>query len=210
MAFTRAFKGYLREITATYQRGDAREESFYDPLAELIRTAASLCGRQGTAVTTLPRPTEAGNPDFRVSNGRDRIVGYIETKHLDVQNLDQVAPNLRRREMEPPLARFEREGGNSVARTRRGGFQYDPSTERLYINTAQHLAPVPLEVWEYQLGGYHVADKWFTDRADRPLSLDEIRTYCRIVTALDRTIAIQDEIDDLYRAVEGRVVALGI
>lgn len=60
MAFTRVFKDYLRGITAIYQRGDAREESFYDPLARLIQAVASLSGRQDIAVTILPRPTEAG------------------------------------------------------------------------------------------------------------------------------------------------------
>ncbi|MCM8749379.1 N-6 DNA methylase [Thermomicrobiaceae bacterium CFH 74404] len=115
---------------------------------------------------------------------------------------------LRSRELDPPLARFEGEGDNSVARTRREGFNYDPATECLSINTAQHFAPVPLEVWEYQLGGYQVVQKWLKDRAGRQLSLDEIRTYCRIVTALHRTIAIQDEIDELYPNVEEQLIIL--
>jgi len=34
------------------------------------------------------------------------------------------------------------------------------------------------------------------------LDLDDIRTYCRIVTALKRTIDIQGEIDNLYPEIE--------
>lgn len=45
-------------------------------------------------------------------------------------------------------------------------------------------------------------DKWLKDRQDRRLALDEIRTYCRIVTALGRTIAIQAELDGAYAGVE--------
>jgi hypothetical protein len=56
--------------------------------------------------------------------------------------------------------------------------------------------------WHCQVGGYQVCHKWLKDRQERQLSLDEIRTYCRIVSALGRTIAIQTEIDTWYGSVE--------
>ncbi len=46
--------------------------------------------------------------------------------------------------------------------------------------------------------------KWLKDRKDRVLTLDDIRTYCRITTALSKTIEIQSEMDILYRLVEDR------
>jgi hypothetical protein len=46
-------------------------------------------------------------------------------------------------------------------------------------------------------GGYQVCEKWLKDRQNRPLDLDDIRTCCRIVTALKLTIGIQREIDAL-------------
>jgi hypothetical protein len=58
------------------------------------------------------------------------------------------------------------------------------------------------DVWSYQIGGYQVSDKWLKDRKDRVLSLDEIQTYCRIVTAIYKTIQIQKEIDKIYNEVE--------
>ncbi len=109
---------------------------------------------------------------------------------------------LRSPELDPPLARFEGEGDSRVARNKRKGFCYDGQTERVYINRNQYFAPVPLEVWGYTIGSYQVAEKWLKDRRGRPLTLDEIRTYCRIVTALARTIALQEEIDGLYARVE--------
>lgn len=39
------------------------------------------------------------------------------------------------------------------------------------------------------------------------LTLDEIRTYCRIATALAKTIEIQKEIDALYPAVEENLLS---
>ena len=60
-------------------------------------------------------------------------------------------------------------------------------------------------VWKYQVGGYQVCEKWLKDRRERRLELDDIRTYCRIVTALGLTIAIQAEIDALYPDIEKKL-----
>ncbi len=115
---------------------------------------------------------------------------------------------LRSPELDPPLARFEGQGDNRVAKNKREGFRYDAQTGRVYINATQYFGPVPLEVWEYAIGGYQVAHKWLKDRRERRLSLDEIRTYCRIVTALKYTIALQEEIDEVYARVEGALLHL--
>ena len=39
-----------------------------------------------------------------------------------------------------------------------------------------------------------------------PKNINEVRTYCRIVTALKKTIEIQQEIDELYLAVEDDLI----
>ncbi|HEC35590.1 MAG TPA: DNA methyltransferase [Anaerolineae bacterium] len=109
-------------------------------------------------------------------------------------------------ELDPPLARFEGQGDNRVGKGKSYGFRYEPETERVYINRTQYFAPVPLEVWEYTIGGYQVCHKWLKDRRERQLTLDEIRTYCRIVTAIARTIEIQEEIDEVYSQVERAVL----
>ena len=41
-------------------------------------------------MTTLPKPTDAGNPDFRLWNGTDRIVGYVEAKKPTEERLDLI------------------------------------------------------------------------------------------------------------------------
>ncbi|MCD6518394.1 MAG: N-6 DNA methylase [Anaerolineae bacterium] len=113
---------------------------------------------------------------------------------------------LRSSELDPPLARFEGIGDGRVARNKREGLRYDRQAERVYINPTQYFAPVPLEVWEYTIGGYQVAKKWLKDRRGRLLTLDEIRTYCRIITALAHTLELQDEIDGLYVRVEEKLL----
>jgi hypothetical protein len=67
---------------------------------------------------------------------------------------------------------------------------------------------VPAEIWEYQVGGYQVCEKWLKDRRERRLELDGIRTYCRIVTALGLTMVIQEEINAFYPEAEIKTVAL--
>ncbi len=63
------------------------------------------------------------------------------------------------------------------------------------------------EVWAYQIGGYQVCHKWLKDRKDRVLTLDEVRTYCRITTALSKTIEIQSAINELYPEVEQELLS---
>jgi len=80
--------------------------------------------------------------------------------------------------------------------------------ERVCVNKTQHFEPVPLELWEYQIGGYKVLAKWLKDRRDRKLTLEEIKTYCRVVTAIQRTIVVQEEIDAVYPEAERQVVGM--
>ncbi len=82
-------KEYVKQLTITTQKGDAREESYYKALADLINKLAQEFGRSQIDVTVLPKKTEAGNPDFRVWDGRQHIVGYIEAKKPQT-NLDQI------------------------------------------------------------------------------------------------------------------------
>ena len=73
---------------------------------------------------------------------------------------------------------------------------------RIEINGDQYFGTVPEEVWKYQIGGYQVCEKWLKDRKGRFLSADDIRHYCRVVTAIAKTIEVQKEIDKLYPEIE--------
>ena len=78
----------------------------------------------------------------------------------------------------------------------------------MYINATQYFSPVPEAIWNYQIGGYQVCEKWLKDRRERRLELDDIRAYCRIVTALGKTIQLQDEIDAIYPEAEKQTVVV--
>ncbi|MGI6355989.1 MAG: N-6 DNA methylase [Lentisphaerae bacterium] len=107
--------------------------------------------------------------------------------------------------LNPPACRFEGDGSNCIEKT---GLRYADDEERVYINAVQYFAPVPADIWAYQIGGYQVCEKWLKERRERRLVFDDIIAYCRIVTALGRTLELQQQIDGLYAEVEKETVAM--
>ena len=83
-------KSYLRNVYEIANRGDAREESYYTALENLLKEYVESVNKKNVHITTLPKKTEAGNPDFRVWDGKQHIFGYIEAKAPTVSYLDQI------------------------------------------------------------------------------------------------------------------------
>jgi hypothetical protein len=54
---------------------------------------------------------------------------------------------------------------------------------------------VPEAVWNFQVGGYQVCQKWLKDRKGRTLSQDDIKHYQKIVVALGQSIDLMAKID---------------
>jgi len=98
---------------------------------------------------------------------------------------------LKAAELHNPIAKFQGSGDNHVERPR-----YDEKGKRVYINNDRYFEGIDKDTWEYQIGGYRVLDKWLKDR--EKLSLDDIKHYCKIATALEKTIEIQRDIDNIY------------
>jgi len=82
-------ESYLKKISEIMQRGDAREETYYSTLEKLLQEYSESINKKDIKITTLPKQTEAGNPDFRVWDGKQHIVGYIEAKKPG-SNLDDI------------------------------------------------------------------------------------------------------------------------
>ncbi len=59
---------------------------------------------------------------------------------------------------------------------------------------------VPEEVWDFHIGGYQVCHKWLKDRKGRTLSDEDIAHYQKIVIALNETIRVMPEIDEVIEA----------
>ncbi|MCX5798824.1 MAG: DNA methyltransferase, partial [Proteobacteria bacterium] len=86
----RVLKAYLKRILDVTSRGDATEQSFYSTLEGLLQEYARSVGKHNVHITTLPKKTEAGNPDFRLWDGKEHLIGYIEAKAPTIDNLDQI------------------------------------------------------------------------------------------------------------------------
>jgi predicted helicase len=124
-------------------------------------------------------------------------VPYPETKNT-FQELAKYGAALRNlhvlENVEPieDIAIYPLEGNNCIDK-----ITYNNG--KVSINTAQCFDNVPLEVWEYFIGGYQPAQKWLKDRKNRVLNYDDILHYQKIIAALKLTIEIQEHIDKIIR-----------
>jgi predicted helicase len=90
------------------------------------------------------------------------------------------------------ITKYPVPGSNEVEKV-----SYDEKAQRVYINKTQYFECVPSEVWDFQIGGYQVCQKWLKDRKGRSLAYDDLTHYQRVVVALKETIRLMDEIDEL-------------
>jgi predicted helicase len=105
---------------------------------------------------------------------------------------------LKSKELDKAISKLSNDGNCKVEKPK-----YED--DKVWINKEQFFDGISEEVWLYQIGGYQVCEKWLKDRKERILTGDEMQTYCKIVTALSKTIELQNEIDKYYESVEKSV-----
>lgn len=59
----------------------------------------------------------------------------------------------------------------------------------------QYFAGISPDIWEFEIGGYPVCERWLKDRRGRTLSNGDITQYERIIVAMKETTRIMGEID---------------
>jgi len=104
-------------------------------------------------------------------------------------------------ELDSPVAKFQGTGDKRVDK-----IKYDKEGESVYINKDQYFEGLEENIWQYQIGGYQVCNKWMKDRKGKVLSLDEIKHYCKVATAIKHTINIQKSIDEIYNEAEKEII----
>jgi len=122
---------------------------------------------------------------------------FIELSKLGHQLADLHL--LKSKQLDTTISKFPIGDSNKVAKPKY-------AQQKVWINNRQYFDGVSEPVWQYQIGGYQVCEKWLKDRKGRTLSLEEIKTYCKIVTALSKTIELQAEIDKIYNSVEKKLI----
>ncbi|KMW69896.1 MAG: type ISP restriction/modification enzyme [Limnoraphis robusta] len=100
------------------------------------------------------------------------------------------------------MTSYPEDGDNKVEKVRYvEANQNQPG--RVYINKTQYFEGVPLEVWNFYVGGYQVCQKWLKDRKDRLLDFDDLEHYQNIVAALNETMILMQQIDDIINQYGG-------
>jgi len=107
---------------------------------------------------------------------------------------------LKSSQLDSPIGKYQGSGDND----RIEKVTYKEDEQRIYINREKYFEGVTPEVWNYHIGGYQVLHKYLKDRKDR--MVDDAPRYCRIVTALYKTIEIQKQIDKIYPEIEKNLV----
>ena len=96
---------------------------------------------------------------------------------------------------------YPKDGDNKITRKlSKTNIGYEPIDEtkgKVWINDEQYFDNVPLNAWEFYIGGYQPAQKWLKDRKERTLEFDDILHYQKIIVALTETDRIMKEMDKI-------------
>ncbi|GGK00702.1 DNA methyltransferase [Lentibacillus kapialis] len=74
---------------------------------------------------------------------------------------------------------------------------------KLFINKCQYFDNVPIDVWNYWVGGYQISSRWLKDRVGRKLSFNELEYFQKMVGSIVKTINLTQEIDQVLKVYGG-------
>ncbi|HUM79922.1 MAG TPA: N-6 DNA methylase [Candidatus Saccharicenans sp.] len=175
----------LQALSEAYKKQPSPEEIFYYIYAVLY---SNVYRQKYAEFLKMDFPRVPFTKNYRLFSKMASYGNELVELHL-----------LKSPELELPSVKFQGVGDNQVEVVR-----YE--NNRVYINKSQYFESVPENIWQYQIGGYQVCEKWLKERKERKLSLEDIKHYCKMVAALEKTIAIQNKIDEIYSQAEESLV----
>ena len=76
----------------------------------------------------------------------------------------------------------------------------------VYLNDGAYWRNIPVNVWNYHIGGYQVIKKWLSYRErellGRDLSPDEAREVMNMARRITAVLLLQPELDENYRGIK--------
>ncbi len=102
-----------------------------------------------------------------------------------------IAAHLLQKNCRGKFAKLRGEGTSHIVERVR----YDEDAGRLWFNKGEYFAPLPPEIFHFQIGGYKPLDKYLKSRKGRQLSLHEIDTMEKAANAVAFTVKKMAEID---------------
>jgi hypothetical protein len=83
----------------------------------------------------------------------------------------------------------------------------------VYLNDAAYWRNIPVNVWEYYIGGYQVIKKWLSYREEsilgRAISPEEAREVTNMARRIAAILLLQPKLDENYRTVKNSTFAWG-
>ncbi len=70
---------------------------------------------------------------------------------------------------------------------------------RLQLNTNKCITGIPQNVWEYQIGGHQVLDKWFKEHKGEILTIESFTHIENVVGILAETIKLREHLRQLHQ-----------
>jgi len=68
---------------------------------------------------------------------------------------------------------------------------------KVFINELQYFDGVTKKTWEFYIGGFQPAQKWLKERKGLVLTYEDIKNYQRMLSAIEMTIQLMEEIDTI-------------
>ena len=150
-------------------------------------TSARPPSRRNASVPWLP--PQCKRKGFAADYNLFKKLGELGRELADLHLLKSPALDL-------PVAKYQ--GSSDSDRVEK--ITYKEDEQRIYINKDKYFEGIAPDVWNYHIGGYQVLNKYLKDRKGR--NMDDAPHYCRIVTALSKTLKIQKKIDEIYPEAE--------
>lgn len=177
----------LEQLAISFKKEPIPEQIFYYIYAVLY---SNIYRSKYSEFLKIDFPRIPFTKDFKLFHKMSDLGKELTELHL-----------LKSKSLSNPISKFQGDGTGIVEKP-----EYNEKQKKVFINKEQYFEGIEKEIWKYQIGGYQVCDKWLKDRKGKILALDDIRHYCKIVTALKKTIDTQKEIDKLYPQIEKELI----
>lgn len=68
----------------------------------------------------------------------------------------------------------------------------------LQLNKNKQIFGIPKEVWDYEIGGYKVIDKWFKEHKGGILNIETFTHIENVVGVINETIKLEEYLKTLH------------
>lgn len=179
-------KAVYEKLNNTYKKKLKPEEILYYIYAVFY---SNTYRRKFAEFLKIDFPRVPFTSDYKVFSKMTALGKQLTDLHLMKSDL-----------LNKPISKYQGKGDND----RIEKVTYAEKEQRIYINNEKYFDNVSPELWNYQIGGYQVLQKYLKDRKDH--TMNDPRYYCHIVTAIDKTIALQNQIDKIYNKLEKELI----